>query len=199
MDSVTYLKEQKERRITLNDFVMAYYDSLILPIEDELLPFLKDLVDITFEMNERLPYVGRINEYGNHLEEVMLEAIQEKYGKSVTVEKLGSGYPDLRINYQGKMLYPELKISKDIDALTTFRVFYTSTPKEITKNRKDIKNGYHVLFHFEHLGPGSLSGRFKVTDLNGFEYTALGNIQQGHYKDLYENHNSVILTEKSVQ
>ena len=91
------------------------------------------------------------------------------------------------------MIYPELKISKKIDDINTFRVFYTSTPKESTKKRKAIVDGYHILFHFEHDGPGKLSKKYRVTDLNGFEYTALGNIQQGSYKDLYEIHDKIIL------
>lgn len=193
IDSVTYLREQKERRITLNDFVSAYYDCDILEVTSNLHEFLLDVVRLTIDMNVNLPYTGRINEYGNHLEEVMLRAIQEKYKEEIVVEKLGSGYPDLRLQFGDIMIYPELKISKKIDEINTFRVFYTSTPKEKTKKRKSIVDGYHILFHFEHDGPGMLSGKYRVTDLNGFEYTALGNIQQGSYKDLYEIHNKIIL------
>ena len=193
IDSVTYLREQKERRITLNDFVSAYYDCDILEVTPDLHEFFLDVVILTIDMNVNLPYTGRINEYGNHLEEVMLRAIQEKYKEEIVVEKLGSGYPDLRLQFGDIMIYPELKISIKIDEINTFRVFYTSTPKEKTKKRKSIVDGYHILFHFEHDGSGMLSGKYRVTDLNGFEYTALGNIQQGSYKDLYEIHNKIIL------
>ena len=193
IDSVTYLREQKERRITLNDFVSAYYNCDILQVTPDLHDFLLDIVYLTIQMNGKLPYKGRINEYGNHLEEVMLRALQEKYKEQIIVEKLGSGYPDLRLQYGEIMIYPELKISKKIDDINTFRVFYTSTPKESTKKRKAIVDGYHILFHFEHDGPGKLSKKYRVTDLNGFEYTALGNIQQGSYKDLYEINDKIIL------
>ena len=53
----------------------------------------------------------------------------------------------------------------------------------------------NILFHFEHGmetdGEGVLTGRFKISDLDGFKYKVEA-IQQGSAIDLYEKHDKVI-------
>lgn len=187
-----YLLNQQERRITLNDYIRVYYGAQVLPLPENLHDFIKTVMDRVVEINDELPYYGRINEYGNHMEKVFIEVLR-RYFPEVTAEKLGSGYPDTRININGVWVYPEIKIAEDVYEVSGFRTFYTSTPKDKTKNRKNIQDGSHLLIHFEHDGPGRLTGRYRVSDLDGYEYTSLGSIQQGNTIDLYENHNKVIL------
>lgn len=192
MDNIEFLRNQGERRITINEFIEAYYGSKILPFQTEFIDFIEDIVKETIKMNRVMVYEGRINEYGNHLEKVLVCAINEKY-TDIKAENLGSGYPDTRFEYNGVTFYPEIKINPNVYETDAFRTFYTSTPKEKTKKMKSIKDGCHLLFHFEHNGPGILTGRYRVSDLDGYEYTALGAIQQGNTKDLYEIHNKVII------
>jgi len=194
MDNITYLKSQKKQKITLNDYISAYYDSEILEVTQDMIGFLSHIAEQTIIKNGEMEYHGRINEYGNFIENVMVNAIKTYYGDDVIIEMLGTGYPDLRLIIGEKIIYPELKISSNIDDVKSrFRVFYTSTPEEKTKLRKNIQDGYHILFHFEHSGPGQLTGRYKVTDLCNFEYMSHGNIQQGSYYDIYSKHDKIIL------
>lgn len=192
MNNIEYLKNQGERRIKLNEFILAYYDANVIPLPSEFNSFIRDIVMFTIEMNESMPYEGRINEYGNHLEKILVEAINSNYD-DINAENLGSGYPDTRFTYKGVNIYPEVKINPNVYETDSFRTFYTSTPKDRTKNIKSIKDGCHLLFHFEHNGPGILTGRYRVSDLDGYEYTSMGSIQQGNTKDLYTHHNKVIV------
>lgn len=195
-DGVEYLQkqllEEKGLPITINDYIEAYYGKFIRPYSGDC-KLLDEIVNHAIRLNPLFPYSGRINEYGNHMENVLAQATTEVLGSSV--RNLGTGYPDLHFEYNHEHYYFEVKIGADVFSKPdTFRMFYTTTPKPKTVQRKNIQNGYHILVHFEHAGAGSLSGRYRVSDLDGFQYWAYGQIQQGSTKDLYENHN-IILTE----
>ena len=86
---------------------------------------------------------------------------------------------------RGMFLYPECKISRDIEKASSLRSFYTSVPAERTKKIKNLQDGMHLLFKFEHNGPGVLTGRHKVFDLNGMEYVSEA-LQQGNDKNVYD-------------
>jgi hypothetical protein len=192
IDVETHLLSQGEIRITLNDYIRVYYGVQILPLPKNLYDFIKTVMDYVLVHNDEMPYFGRINEYGNHMEKVFIEALT-KHFPDVKAEKLGGGYPDTRIKINNTWIYPEIKIAKDVYEVGSFRSFYTSRPKDVTKNIKNIQDGSHLLIHFEHNGPGRLTGRYRVSDMDGYEYTSYGCKQEGNTKDLYENHNKVIL------
>lgn len=200
MNNVEFLRNLENRYITLNDWCEAYYNAkvLLLPIEEHLI--FKKITEKAIEILPKYPYNGRINEFGNHMENVLIEAIQIVLDIEEVVN-LGSGYPDIHFSLNGKDYYPECKVSgiKTFDKPSSFRMFYTSAPSEKTKKMKNIKDGHHLLFHFEHNmkknGIGSLTGRFKITDLDGFVYKS-ESIQQGSAKDLYKSHKKVIVESK---
>lgn len=191
-DNIGFLRKQAKRRITLNEYVKAYYDADIIPFDTGLLDILQQAITRTFDITKTaygdaehpLHYRegGRINEYGNHVENVLCAAIEEITG--VEAKNLGVGYPDVRTAISGYTIYPECKITKDLDEVSGMRSFYTTTPAERTKKIKNLQDGMHLLFKFEHAGPGVLTGRFRVWDLNGLEYTAEGSLQQGNDKDV---------------
>jgi hypothetical protein len=199
MNAIDYLREQLEGDkgipITLNEYIEAYYNSKILPYDSKYDSMVSAIANNVVVINPSMPYEGRINEYGNHLENILCASVEELYG--VKAENLGTGYPDIRFNIDGVWFYGEVKIGPDLwKKPDTFRMFYTSTPKPKTIQRKNIQDGYHLLFHFEHAGPGALTGRWRVTDLDGFSYLAYGQIQQGSTKDLYDVHNKVVMENK---
>ena len=200
-EGLKYLLEQKPYpvSITLNDYVEAYYEKKILKFDTKYTKILTKISKKVVELNPTMPYKGRINEYGNHLENTVVAAINEVCGEveDLGAMTLGTGYPDIRFKYDKKWFYVEVKIGPDLWVRpSSFRMFYTSTPKDIVAQRKDIQHGYHLIFHFEHNGPGELTGRYRITDLDGFLYHAHGRKQEGSSIDLYENHNKFV-TERS--
>lgn len=193
MNNVEFLRSLENRKITLNDWCEAYYNAKVLSLPSNEHDLFKKVAEKAIEILPEFPYRGRVNEFGNHMENVLIEAIKRIL--NVEAINLGSGYPDVYFTYNGKNYYPECKIGKNIfDKPSSFRMFYTSAPSKRTKKIKKIKDGYHLLFHFEHdmkqTGVGSLTGKFKITDLDGFVYKN-ESIQQGSGKDLYESHNKV--------
>jgi hypothetical protein len=199
-NNIAFLKSQSKRRITLNEYVKAYYDANILPYDNALDNVIQKSCARVFEITKAAynnpshefyySYDKRINEYGNHVENVLCAAIEEITGNSA--KNLGVGYPDVRTKIFDYNIYPECKICADIDDVGSMRSFYTTTPAERTKKIKDLHDGIHLLFKFEHDGPGKLTGRYKIWDLNGLEYTAEGSLQQGNAKDI-DTHCKVVM------
>jgi hypothetical protein len=191
-ENVDFLRSLKKRSITLNDYVKAYYDVEILPYDTSLNPILQKVINRVYEITKEayndptheyyFASTRRINEYGNHVEDVLCQAIEDVDGNEA--KNLGVGYPDVRTTLGGYFLYPECKISKDIDTVGSMRSFYTSVPAERTKKIKDLQDGMHILFKFQHNGPGILTGRHKIFDLNGMEYVSEA-LQQGNDKHVY--------------
>ncbi len=178
--------------ITLNDYIKAYYDAEIIDFPKEKLELIKTIVDTSIDVYRENPYKGRVNEMGNYMEECLHKAILKlDIGSS---RKLGTGYPDncSTLNDLKHLLYMDPKVSENIFNYNGFRMFYTSTPAELTKKRKNIVDGYHLLVNYEHDGKNNLTGRYKITDLDGFTYYMV-NKQEASAKDIYESHNKVIL------
>lgn len=196
MNNVEYLRSlENKRKITLNDWCEAYYNAKVLVLPSNQYDLFYKVAQKAIDILPEFPYRGRVNEFGNHMEKVLIEAIKRVL--DVPAKGLGTGYPDVYFTHNGENYYPECKVGKNIfDKPNGFRMFYTSAPSEITKKSKNIKDGYHLLFHFEHdmkkNGIGSLSGKFAITDLEGFPYY-IQSIQQGTGKDLYESHNKIII------
>ena len=193
MDNVTYLKAQVQREITINDYVKAYYDCDILPFPIDKVDIIHQLAKlaITYQ-NERInTYKRRVNEQGNDQEGNLVDSLNNILNGNF--KSLGNGYPDLggmasEFDYP---LYTESKIRGSLIDNESIRSFYTSKPAEKTKNRKNLKTGYHLLFVFEHDDNGRLNGRYRVVDLDGFTYTSFGSKQEGSYNDVL-SHNKFI-------
>ena len=168
LSNVEMLRSLTGNTISLNDYIKAYYDSEIIEFPKEKLDLIKTIVDTSIEVYRETPYIGRINEMGNYMEYCLHSAILRlNIGSS---RKLGTGYPDncsslTELNYS---LYMDPKVSENIFKYNGFRMFYTSTPAELTKKRKNIVDGYHLLVNYEHDGKNNLTGRYKITDLDGF-------------------------------
>lgn len=181
---VETLRKLNSFEMTLNDYIKAYYDAEVLPFPSELKTTINQVIDKVMvickdaENDTDHPFFyhrsKRINEFGNHLEDVVCEAIKQITGNEA--DNLGTGYPDVRTQIQEWNIYPECKTTQDIDEHTTMRTFYTSLPSERTKKRKNIKDGVHLLFTFEHDGDSNhsqgrgLTGRYTIRDLCGFKY-----------------------------
>lgn len=191
--NIDFLRAQTKRKITLNEYVKAYYDVDIVAYDTVLDSVLIAAIQKTFELTQQAendpahplyyPPSKRINEYGNHVENVLCAAIEQITGNGA--KNLGVGYPDVRTVVGDYNIYPECKIGPNIDVIGSMRSFYTTTPAPRAKKIKNIQNGIHLLFKFEHAGPGKLTGRYRVFDLNGLVYTAEGSLQQGNDQDIY--------------
>ena len=192
MSNVVMLRSLTGNTISLNEYIKAYYDCEILEFPKDKLELIRTIVDTSIEVYRENPYDGRVNEMGNYMEECLHRAILRLgIGES---NKLGVGYPDncsiLRdLNYK---LYMDPKVSKDVNNTNGFRMFYTSTPTELTKKRKNISDGYHLLVNYEHDGNNNLTGKYKITDLDGFIYYMV-NKQEASSSDIYNSHRKVIL------
>jgi len=189
---VQMLQSLTGNTITLNDYVKAYYDAEIHTFPIDKLDLLQQIVHSSIEIYRKNPYTGRVNEMGNYMEDCIHQAIMKM---DIGISKrLGTGYPDncSILNGFDFPIYLDPKVSASISTYTAFRMFYTSLPSEETKKRKNIKDGYHILINYEHDGRNNLTGRYKITDLDGFVYTTVIK-QEASSKDLYEVHNKVIL------
>lgn len=186
MNNVEFLRQlSKPRKITLNDWAMAYYDAQVLPYDgtafDTIVAAINESVRRVNDGEES--YSGRINEFGNFMEDVFCSAFSELSGTET--KNLGTGYPDANANIDESNFYFEFKTRGDFDKSDSFRSFFTSAPSDRTKARKNLKDGFHLLIAFETNGPGALTGRTYLKDLNGYEYT-VENIQQGSNKTMDE-------------
>jgi hypothetical protein len=171
---------------------MAYYDSEILEFPKEKLEIIKTIVEESIQVYKENPYHGRVNEMGNYMEGCLDTAIK-RLGVGFS-KKLGTGYPDncsILKDFEHP-IYMDPKVSENICVYSGFRMFYTSIPAESTKKRKNISDGYHLLINYEHDGKNNLTGRYKISDLDGFIYYIV-NKQEASAKDIYETHNKVIL------
>lgn len=196
--SVDLLRSLVSTKITLNDYVKAFYDAEIFPFPTDGIETIKKIIDLSIQLYKKYPYTGRVNEMGNYMEEILHRTIMEmNFGSS---KKLGTGYPDNCSNINGIEfpIYFEPKVTANILHHSSFRKFYTSVPASTTKNRKKIKDGFHLLIDYEHDGNSSLTGRYKITDLDGFIYQMV-NKQEGSSKDIYEIHNKVILENDNLE
>jgi hypothetical protein len=191
-ENVKLLRSLTGNSISLNDYIMAYYDSEILEFPKEKLGFIKTIVEESIQIYRESPYHGRVNEMGNYMEGCLDSAIK-RLGIGYS-QKLGTGYPDNCSILEGfeYPIYMDPKVSKDICDYSGFRMFYTSIPAESTKKRKNISDGYHLLINYEHDGKNNLTGGYKISDLDGFIYYIV-NKQEASAKDIYEIHNKVIL------
>ena len=137
MNNVEYLRAQEERKITLNDWCEAYYNTSIIPFPPEHIEFIRQVAELTIEKhNTSIGPKKRVNEQGNDNENFLLSAQKEVLGDNF--KSLGNGYPDINgstpiLPYQ---LASDSKIIKNIVDKNSFRMFYTSTPKERTKKKK---------------------------------------------------------------
>jgi hypothetical protein len=193
MDNVAYLKAQEERVITLNDWCNAYYDCDIVPFPMDKVNLIEQIVSRTIELYNELENTNRrVNEQGNDVEPILVTSMTEILNGDF--KKLGSGYPDIK-GTSDLLDYPLVGDSKIRPKLTdkdSFRMFYTSTPKEVTVKRKNLTTSYHLLFLFQHDGNGKLTGNYRVADLYNFKYLSKGRNQEGSYTDIL-NHNNFIV------
>ena len=193
-NNIEFLRNLEKIEITLNDWCEAFYNAKIIPLPKEEYQLFNEVARATIQLLPKFPYTGRRNEFGNHMEDVLIAGIEQVLGAEA--KNLGTGYPDVHFEYNGKHYYPESKVGKDLwKKPDGFRMFYTSAPKQVTKAKKNLQDGHHILFHFEHGmetdGEGVLTGRFKISDLDGFKYKVEA-IQQGSAIDLYQKHDKVI-------
>lgn len=192
MDNIEYLRAQEERIITLNEWCQAYYNCDIKQFPDYTVDYIHQIAQRTIELqNQSVKGTRRVNEQGNDTEEFLLRAITEVFGFNFTT--LGQAYPDIK-GSTSILSYPlviESKIMENITDKGSFRVFYTSKPAPITKERKNIEDSYHLLFIFEHDKKGKLNGKYRVVDLYDFHYTSYGKKQEGSYNDILK-HNKFI-------
>lgn len=189
MEDVTRLKLAHQRRISLQSWTYANYDSYIYEYDGSLNNVLeKSCLQVIDKVNKKtVVYESnseRVNEFGNKTEDWLVE---ELINNGLNAKKLGgSAYPDLNIEHDSLNYYIECKTASKLISNSSMRTFYTTTASSRTKKIKDIKTGFHLLCLFETKGRGKnveYTGNFIVYDLADFIYTDCGWIQQGSAKD----------------
>ncbi len=137
--------------------------------------------------------VGRVNEISRHVEDFLLEHLNQEavYTCSIPLNASGevqrSGYPDLRLLHveSGRVFYIDPKVYKAGSETSSFRTFYFE-PKRATN--KILDEASHLIVGIAH--GGKVDGRWqleawKVVDLIDFRVRLKAEFQSSN-RELYQ-------------
>ena len=176
---------QPLRNIPFNLVIEAISGHKVVPFnkdDDEdrqLLNLLKKAVNIAGQaINKKGIERRRPNEVGNDVESFVSDALR-RVGLSPQIPRTRSGrrksagYPDLQIEFQGKVHYIECKTYNEQNVNTTQRSFYFSPSEDL----KVTASGHHFALCFETYptGPSKKAGFniYKVRSWKTVSYTHL--------------------------
>jgi hypothetical protein len=137
----------------------AGYD--VLPLNDQIIqditPFIQQAIA---NYNSGPIWAGRVNEFGNHMEDVLRKTDPTRFTKPTKAngKKQSSGYPDLKFPSNNVVVYPEIKIYNQGSDLSDLRSFYLSTFDKITSD------AVHIVIGFEHVDK-RLTGKYHIIDM----------------------------------
>lgn len=149
-----------KEKIKLSTLVESVTGHKVLPLTDEIKQSLEPFVQQAIvNYNSGPVYPGRPNEFGNHMEGVLLatSTLFEK-PKKADGKKQSTGYPDLMYMHNNIRVYPEVK-TLDADSVNSdMRSFYLSSFTKITGD------AVHVVIGFEHKDK-VLTGDYHIVDM----------------------------------
>jgi len=162
-------------KILFQTLIKAKTDFDVYPIDENTLSDISALVELAIDDYKRgTPYTGRVNEFGNHMEKVLLNTDptyfykphSNKVTKKGNTKKQQMGYPDLAysdpmttVACASTKFYVEVKVFKQGSDDDKFRSFYLSTFDKITSSAA------HVVVAFEHDGNKILTGKYHIVDM----------------------------------
>jgi hypothetical protein len=132
--------------------------SLTDDIVEDITPFVKQAI---VNYNAGPIWQGRVNEFGNHMEDVLRKTNSEKFTKpkKSNGKKQSTGYPDLKCTSNNTVVYDEVKVLKSGSDDGVMRSFYLSTFDKITSD------AVHVVIGFEHIDK-KLTGNYHIVDMS---------------------------------
>lgn len=150
----------KEKSV-FSDLIKANSKFQVLPLTNDIRKELEPLVEQAIQdYNSGPVFSGRINELGNHMEDV-LRKTSSKFSKpaKATGKKQSTGYPDLKFDSSNGLVYTEVKVLSDTSANSDMRSFYLSSFDKITSD------AVHVVVGFEHQEK-VLTGKYHIVDMS---------------------------------
>jgi hypothetical protein len=148
-------------KVTFADIIQSQSGYKVLPLTDDIV---KDIVPFVEQAianyNSGPHWSGRVNEFGNHMEEVLRKTDPTRFSKPTKSngKKQSTGYPDLKFPSNNIVVYPEIKVFKAGSEDGTMRSFYLSTFNKITSD------AVHVVIGFEHVDK-KLTGKYHIIDM----------------------------------
>ena len=131
--------------------------SLTEDIVKDITPFVEQAIA---NYNSGPIWSGRVNEFGNHMEEVLRKTNPNRFSKPTKSngKKQSTGYPDLKFPSNDVVVYPEIKILNAGTKDGALRSFYLSTFDKITSD------AVHIVIGFEHIDK-KLTGKYHIVDM----------------------------------
>lgn len=149
-----------KEKIKLSTLVESVTGYRVLPLTEEIKKDLEPFVQQAIANYNAGPvYPGRPNEFGNHMEGVLL-ATSSRFEKprKANGKKQSTGYPDLMFVSNGIRVYPEIKTLAEGSEESDMRSFYLSSFDKITGD------AVHVVIGFEHKDK-VLTGAYHIVDM----------------------------------
>lgn len=151
--------------------------------------------EVLSEVNEPdhpIHRVGRINEVSGHLEDIMMDKLNESPGWACEFPLTAAGrvqragYPDLRLTHEesGRIYYLDPKLHREGSEQSTFRTFYFEPKRETNKINDDAA---HIIIGVSHAGREEGNWSFtgwNLVDLAEFQVRLKAEFQASN-RDLY--------------
>lgn len=143
------------------DVILSQAGFQVLPLNDQILQDIRPYVEQAIvNYNSGSIWTGRVNEFGNHMEEVLRKTDPARFSKPIKAngKKQSSGYPDLKFPSNNVVVYPEIKVFSQGSDSSDLRSFYLSTFDKITSD------AVHIVIGFEHVDK-KLTGKYHIVDM----------------------------------
>jgi hypothetical protein len=148
-------------KVKFEDILLTESKYSVLPLTDAIVENLKPLVEQAITDYSAGPsYSGRVNEFGNHMETVLMNTDTARFSKPIKAngKKQSTGYPDLRFDSNAAVVYTEVKVFNQGSDSMDMRSFYLSTFDKVTSD------AVHVVVGFEHVDK-KLTGNYHIIDM----------------------------------
>lgn len=148
-------------KIKFSDLIESQTEYKVLPLTDDIkndiIPYIEKAIK---DYNSGPVWSGRVNEFGNHMEEVLKKTDPTKFSKpsKSNGKKQSTGYPDLKHALNHIIIYDEVKVLNKGSDLSDMRSFYMSTFDKITSD------AVHIVIGFEHVDK-KLTGTYHIVDM----------------------------------
>jgi hypothetical protein len=152
---------KNKTKVKFADIIESQSGYKVLPLTDDIV---KDIVPFVEQAivnyNAGPIWSGRVNEFGNHMEEVLRKTDPTKFNKPTKSngKKQATGYPDLKCVSNNIVVYDEIKILNQGSDASDMRSFYLSTFDKITSD------AVHIVIGFEHVNK-KLTGKYHIIDM----------------------------------
>ena len=147
-------------KVKFEDIILTESKHNVLPLTDDIVENLKPLIEQAIKDYNAGPiYSCRVNEFGNHMEKVLMNT-DTRFSKPTKSngKKQSTGYPDIRFDDGIVVVYTEVKVFNQGSDSMDMRSFYLSTFDKITND------AVHVVVGFEHVDK-RLTGTYHIIDM----------------------------------